>query len=80
MEKYKTVDVSKPVHGRVVYTNTYWACIDGDPKQAVFNRNTAQCNKIKAIAERLALAAETETGIIVKTVFLPLSYCPKPKY
>lgn len=49
--KYIIVDVKEPLDNRVVYKNAWWACIDGDPKKALFYNTSPQCNKQKSIID-----------------------------
>lgn len=74
---YKTVDVATPLSGRLLMTDCYWLCRDGDPKQAIFFNDTAQCNKHKSIPERMIEFTERRTGWSVGVVFVPFAYRPQ---
>lgn len=76
---YKIVDVTKPIEGRVVITNSYWQCVDGNPEKALYFGETPQCNKNKAVSERLCknLLEEKDN---VKVVFIEVAYGIMPTY
>lgn len=77
MSKYSTIDVSKPTPGRVVMKDKYWLCKDGDPTQAIFYGQTAQCNQYKQIPDRMKEYTEKQTGWKVGVVFMEFSYRPQ---
>lgn len=51
MPIFKTKDVTEPKDGLVVYKNTHWLCVNGDPKQALFFGNAPQCNSNVKVLE-----------------------------
>lgn len=71
---YYTEDVTLCNEGRTVALNRYWLCKDGDPRQAVFYRNTAQCNRVKEIPERLKAYTEKATGWNLEVVLIEVAY------
>ena len=77
--KYHTIDVTQPVQGRVVMTNQYWLCKDGDPKQAIFFDETAQCNGHELIVKRALEYTIKKSGWNVEVVFFEVAYRPQPK-
>lgn len=74
--EYRTVDITKPVEGRVINLNRYWLCKDDDPKQAIFYGTSAQCNKYESIVERLIEYTEDKSGWKVGIVFVEIAYRP----
>ena len=77
--KYHTIDITLPIQGRVVITNQYWFCKDGDPKQAMFYGNSPQCNRNKGILERLLQYTIDNSGWNVEIVFFEIAYRPQSK-
>ena len=77
--KYHTIDVTQPIGGRVIMSNLYWLCKDGDPTQAVFFNESPQCNKYKKIVERYLQYTIDRSDRDVKIVFLETAYKPQPK-
>lgn len=74
---YNTVDVETPINGRVFIMDTYWLCKDGDPKQAIFFKQTTQCNKHLSIPERMLKHTKEKTGWDIEVVFMPVAYRPQ---
>lgn len=75
--KYKTVDVSKPLNGRVVVMNRHWLCVDGDPSKAVIYDETPQCNAHQSIVDRMLRYTKERTGWNVEAVFIEVAYRPQ---
>ncbi len=78
-DKYHTIDVTLPIGGRVVMTNLYWLCKDGDPTQAIFFNESPQCNNSKEIVEKYLQYTTIRSGWDVEIVFLETAYRPQPK-
>lgn len=76
MTKYKTVDVSIIKAGRVVVLDTYWLCKNGNPSEAVYYGESAQCNAHKSIADRFVNMTSEKTGWNLEVVFIPVAYRP----
>jgi len=47
----RQVDITVPVDGRRVIADSYWCCVDGDPKKALFYGDSPQCNKVESIVK-----------------------------
>jgi hypothetical protein len=77
--KYHTIDVTQPIQGRVVMTDQYWLCKDGDPTQAIFFGESAQCNRNKEIVERMLQYTRDRSDWDVEVVFFEVAYRPQPK-
>ena len=73
---YKTLDVTEPKNGLVVYKDGYWICKDSDPKQAYFFGTSPQSNSNKAISEWV-LKRTFEEKDNVGIVFIPIAYIPQ---
>lgn len=74
---YHTEDVQTPFSGRVVMKSVYWLCKDGDPCQAIFLNDTAQCNKHKEIPERMLQYTKDKTGWDIEIIFFDTAFRPK---
>lgn len=54
LKDYVERDVTEPRNGLTVMANSWWLCVDGDPKRALFYKGSfPQCNTNKYIVERL---------------------------
>lgn len=73
---YRLVDVITPANGKVLLLNCYWLCKDGDPKQALFYNDTAQCNAHKSIPIRMKEYSTEKTGWDLEVVFIETAYKP----
>lgn len=71
---YMTRDITKPLNGYTVYTDAYWACINGDPAKAIFYNTSPQCNKNKAIMDS---AGHIPKDLNWSVVFVPVAYVPR---
>lgn len=69
----REIDITTPVDGRRVIADSYWCCVDGDPKRALFYGDSPQCNKNARIVESNAgrLFKPDEN---VKIVFVNVAY------
>jgi hypothetical protein len=77
--KYHTIDVTQPIQGRVVMTDQYWLCKDGDPTQAIFFGESAQCNKNELILKNFLQYTRDRSDWNVEIVFLEVAYKPQLK-
>lgn len=75
-KKFSTKDVTEPKSGLVCYTESWWICLDGDPKKALFYGSSPQCNKDKRIGEHL-LKGDLYKGMNVSIVFIDVAYVPQ---
>lgn len=75
--KYKTIDISTPINGRVVVVKKYWICVDGDPAKAITYDDNPLCNAHKSIADRMLNYTKEKTGWNVKVVFIELAFRPQ---
>lgn len=73
---YKLIDITKVENGRTVMKEKFWLCKDGDPKQAIFFNQTAQCNNHKQIPERMKDFTAKKTGWNVEIVFVEIAFRP----
>lgn len=73
---FNTKDVTEPESGLVCYTKSWWTCVDGDPKKALFYGDSPQCNKDKRICEHL-LKGDLYKGMSVSIVFINVAYVPQ---
>lgn len=73
-KQYSIIDITDPRAGRIVMKNSYWCCINGDPKQALFYGTSPQCNRNKAVIEsitkQLHEAEDNIKVIFVETAFV----------
>lgn len=74
--KYKTIDVTTPLEGRVVYKGRWWLCKDGDPTQAVFYQHSPQCNNNELIPRSLLAYTQEKSGWEVQAIFIPVAFVP----
>lgn len=74
--KLNFIDVATPKMGRVVYTNTYWICKNGDLETALFYGDSPQCNTNKSIVQNFADRKLWGDDCDLQIVFAPVSYVP----
>lgn len=74
MKGYNTQDITKPQNSKVVSKDRFWLCKDGDAKQAVFFKGTAQCNTNESITKRFKDYTSKNTGWNLEIVFIPIAY------
>lgn len=71
-------DVTKAEDGFTIFKNSYWACLNGDPQQALFFKNIfPQCNKNKDLVDRFY--GKGLEGVNIETVFLETAYAKELK-
>jgi len=69
-------DVTAPKMGLMVYTKSYWVCVDGDPTRALFYGTSPQCNRNKAIVEH-GIKTNLYNGWNVSVVYLETAFVPQ---
>lgn len=75
--RYNLRDIVTPKSGLVVYTNAYWWCKNGDPKQALFFNDSPQCNQNKRILEWSG-GRDLYKGVEgLEIVHVPVAYVPQ---
>ena len=79
MKGWTTLDVTEPKDGRVVRMNAWWACVDGDEKQALFMGKSPQCNGNKAIIE-WAMKKDGFYPNNIQPVLIPVAFIPNRDY
>lgn len=67
-------DVTKASTGKIVYSNYYWICKDGDPKQALYYGDAPQCNLNEDLASKYADILDKKLNYSVSPVFLEIAY------
>lgn len=77
---FKTLDVTQPTEGSVVYKNRYWLCLDGDLSKALFFERgdiiTPQCNTNKKVADYVLKGKMYQEIGNVQIVFAEITYVP----
>lgn len=77
MTKFTTKDITTPKSGLVIYTTSYWLCVDGDPKQALFYGESPQCNKDKRICEHLLRSGSYAGRIDLQITYVETAFVPQ---
>lgn len=71
------IDITKPIHGALVYLDSYWQVID-NAKQAIFYKDVPQCNRHKKIAEMVGCARRDDISDHFngefKVIHVPIAY------
>lgn len=70
----RELDITTPVDGKRVITDSYWCCVAGDPKRALFYDYSPQCNKVESIVE--SNKERLFKGEDVQVVFVAIAYAP----
>lgn len=79
MEKlFFDLDITEPKDGLIVMKNRWWACIEGDPKKALFfgQGKSPQCNSQQSIIER-SIQKGLYKGFVVRSVFVETAFAPE---
>ena len=77
MVMFRTVDITTPLSGRVVYKDSYWLCEEGNPQKALFYGNTPQCNKSKSIAEHVIKNDLYSNYTKLQVAFIETAFVPQ---
>ncbi len=77
--KFEIRDVTKPKNGLIVYSNSYWICIDGNPGKALFYGTSPQCNNNKLISETLLKNKQVYPDNLgnLQVVFIEIAFVPQ---
>lgn len=73
---YNLRDITTPVEGLVVRKDAWWACKDGDPKQAIFYGKAPQCNSMRSVIEWGLGRDQWKPIQNVQPVFVEVAFIP----
>lgn len=74
--KFIIRDVTTPKNGLVVYTKSYWVCVDGDPTKALFYGTSPQCNTNESITKWM-LKGDLYKAYNVSVVYIETAFVPE---
>ena len=71
-----TRDVTEAEAGLTVYTDSWWLCVDGDPKQALFFGKSPQANSKERLAKHILETNSLYDGMNLKVTHIPVAFVP----